>query len=78
MLCRTITTLLKIYTKSSTVDTSLYDSKYIYLVRVFTITSMLLYVVPIRGFFDVDSLVIKLRAIDNHAYSNKTEIYSFL
>ena len=39
---------------------------------------MLLYTVPIRGFFNIDSLVIKSRATNNYAYSNKADIYSFL
>ena len=72
-----ITILLKIYTKSSTINTSLYGFKYTYFVSIFTITSMLLYIIPIRGFFNIDSLVIKSRVIDNHTCLSKIEIYSF-
>ena len=72
-----ITILLKIYTKSSTMNTSLYDFKYTYFVSIFIITSMLLYIISIRGFFNIDSLVIKSRLIDNHTYFSKIEIYSF-
>ena len=66
------------YTKSSTIDASLYSSRYVYLVSISTITNMLSYIVSIRGSFNVDSLVIKLRAINDYAYSSNVEICSFL
>ena len=44
----------------------------------FTITNILLYTISIRGSIDIDSLVIKLRATNNYAYSNKVDVYSFL
>ena len=78
MLYRAITILLKIYIKSSTIDIFLYGLRYIYLISIFTITSMLLYVVPMRGSFDINSLVIKLRVINNYIYSDNIEICSFL
>ena len=65
------------YAKSSAVDASLYGLRYAYLVSVSTITSMLSYVVPVRGSFDVDSLVMKSRAIDNHACSGNAGVCSF-
>ena len=65
------------YTKSFAIDASLYGLRYAYLVSVSTITSMLSYVVSVRGFFDVSSLVIKSRAINNYAYSNNIGVYSF-
>ena len=37
-----------------------------YLISMFTITSMLLYIMPIRDFFNNSSLIIKLRVIDNY------------
>ena len=77
ILCQAITILLKIYAKSSAVNASLYGLRYAYLVSVFTITSILSYVVPVRGSFDVSSLVIKLRAIDDHAYSDNIGVCSF-
>ena len=73
-----ITTLLKIYTKSFAIDTFLYNSKYIYFVSVFIIINILLYTTSIRGSFNIDSLVIKLRVTNNHTYSNNIEVYSFL
>ena len=73
-----ITTLLKIYTKSSTIDTSLYGFKYIYFISIFIITNILLYVVSIRDFFNINSLVIKSRVINNYTYLNSIDIYSFL
>ena len=76
--CRAITILLKIYIKSSIVDTSLYSSKKIYLISIFIITSILLYIVPIRDFFNNSSLVIKLRATNNYTYSSNIDICSFL
>ena len=60
-----ITTLLKIYTRSSAMNTSLYSSKYTYLVSVSIITNILLYIAPIRGSFNVDSFVIKSKTTDN-------------
>ena len=44
----------------------------------FIITNILLYTVLVRGFFDIGSLVIKSRAINNYAYSDKAGVYSFL
>ena len=73
-----ITTLLKIYTKSSTMDIFLYSFKYVYFISMFIITSILLYIVSIRGFFNINSLVIKSRATNNYTYSNSIDIYSFL
>ena len=78
ILCLIITTLLKIYTKSSTIDASLYGFKYIYFISIFIITNMLLYIVSIRGFFNINSLVIKSRVINNYTYLNSIDIYSFL
>ena len=60
-----ITTLLKIYAKSFMINTFLYGFMYVYFVKVFIITSILLYIMLIRGSFNVDSLVIKLRATNN-------------
>ena len=73
-----ITTLLKIYAKSSTVNTFLYGFKYIYFVSMFIITSILLYIIPIRGSLNMNSLVIKSRAINNYTYLDSIDIYSFL
>ena len=78
MLYQAITILLKMYAKSSTIDASLYSLRYMYLVSVFTITSMLLYVMPMRDSFNINSLIIKLRAINDHIYSSNVEVYSFL
>ena len=39
---------------------------------------MLLYIVSIRGFFNNNSLVIKLRATNNYTYSNNIGVYNFL
>ena len=39
---------------------------------------MLLYIAPIRGSFNIDSLVIKLRATNNYTYLDNIEVYSFL
>ena len=72
-----ITILLKMYVKSFAVDAFLYDLRYAYLVSVSTITSMLSYVVPMRGSFDVGSLVMKSRAIDDYAYSGNVGVCSF-
>ena len=74
----TITTLLKIYTKSFAVNVSLYSFKYIYFVSIFTITSMLSYTISIRGSFNIDSLIIKSRATKDYAYLDSIGIYSFL
>ena len=46
-------------------NTSLYSSKYTYFVSVFTIISILLYAAPVRGSFNIDSLIIKSRATNN-------------
>ena len=73
-----IITLLKIYTKSFTIDTSLYDFKYIYFISIFTITNILLYIIFIRDSFNINSLVIKFKAINNYTYLNSIDIYSFL
>ena len=69
MLCLVITTLLKMYTKSSTVEASLYGSRYMNFVKLSTITSMLSYTMPMRGSFDNSSLVMKSRVTIDHGYS---------
>ena len=43
----------------------------------FIIIRMLLSIVSIRGFFNIDSLIIKSKAINNYIYSSDIEIYSF-
>ena len=65
------------YTKSFIIDTSLYSFKYIYFVSVFIITSMLLYVIFIRGSFNIGSLIIKSRATKDYTYLDSVDIYSF-
>ena len=70
MLCLIITTLLKIYAKSSIVEASLYGSRYVNFVKLSTITSMLSYAMPMRGSFDNGSLVMKSRVTINHGYSS--------
>ena len=42
------------------------------------IINILLYIVPIRGFFNGSSLIIKLRVTNNYAYSSNINIYNFL
>ena len=69
MLCLVTTTLLKIYAKSSMVEVSLYSLRYMNFVRLSTITSILLYTMPMRGSFDSSSLVMKSRATIDHGYS---------
>ena len=69
MLCLVMTTLLKIYAKSSMVDTSLYSLRYTNFVRLSTITSILSYNIPMRGSLDSGSLVIKSRATIDHGCS---------
>ena len=64
-----ITTLLKIYTKSSIVEASLYSSSYINFVKLSIITSMLSYTMPMRGSFDNGSLVMKSRVTIDHGCS---------
>ena len=76
--CLIITTLLKIYTKSSTVEAFLYGSRYANFVKLFTITSILSYNMSIRGSFDNDSLVMKSRATVNYSYSRVEADYSSL
>ena len=39
---------------------------------------MLLYAISMRGSFNIDSLVIKFRAIKDYTYLNSIDIYSFL
>ena len=70
MLCLVITTLLKIYARSSIVDTSLYSSRYINFVKLSTITNMLLYVMPMRGSFDSGSLVMKSKVTIDYGCSS--------
>ena len=69
MLCLVIITLLKIYTKSSIVEASLYGLRYVNFIRLSIITSILLYTMPMRGSFDSSSLVIKSRATVDHGCS---------
>ena len=69
MPCLVIMTLLKIYARSSIVDASLYSLRYMNFVKLSTITSMLSYVMPMRGSFDSGSLVMKSRATVDHGYS---------
>ena len=66
------------YTKSSTINASLYSFKYIYFISIFMITSILLYIIFIRGSFYIDSLVIKFKVINNYIYLSNVEIYIFL
>ena len=74
----TIITLLKIYTKSSTINAFLYSFKYIYFISVFIIINILLYIVSIRGFFNISSLIMKFKAINNYTCLSNIDIYSFL
>ena len=69
--------MLKIYAKFITINAFLYNLRYVYLISIFTITSILSYIVPMRDSFDISSLVIKLRAINDYIYFNNIEIYSF-
>ena len=39
---------------------------------------MLLYIVLVRGFFNDNSLIIKLRVTNNYTYSSNINVYSFL
>ena len=69
MLCLITTTLLKMYTKSSVVEASLYSLRYMNFVRLSTITSILSYTMLVRGSFDSGSLVIKSRVTIDHGCS---------
>ena len=69
MLCLITITLLKIYTKSSIVEVSLYSLRYTNFVRLSIITSILLYIMPMRGSFDSSSLVMKSRVTIDHGCS---------
>ena len=69
MPCLVITTLLKIYAKSSIVEASLYGLRYVNFVKLSIITSMLSYIVPMRGSFDNGSLVMKSRVTIDHGCS---------
>ena len=69
MPCLAITTLLKIYARSSAVDASLYGSRYTNFVKLSTITNMLSYAMPMRGSFDNGSLVMKSRVTVDHGCS---------
>ena len=70
ILCLIITTLLKIYTKSSIVEASLYSLRYINFVKLSTITSILSYTMPMRGSFNNGNLVMKSRVTIDHGYSS--------
>ena len=70
MLCLMITTLLKIYTKSSIVEASLYSLRYINFIKLSIITSILSYIMPMRGSFDNSSLVMKSRVTIDYGYSS--------
>ena len=67
--CLIITTLLKIYTKSSIVEASLYGLRYTNFVKLSTITNILSYTMPMRGSFDNSSLVMKSRVTIDYGYS---------
>ena len=49
-----------------------------YFVNIFIITRILLYIILIRDFFNVDSLIIKFKVINNYIYSSNIKICSFL
>ena len=70
MPCLIITTLLKMYTKSSIVEASLYGSRYVNFVKLSTITSILSYTMPMRGSFDNGSLVMKSRVTIDYGCSS--------
>ena len=66
------------YTKSSIVEASLYSLRYTNFVKLSTITSILSYVMPMRGSFDNSSLVMKSRVTIDHGYSRVAADYSSL
>ena len=54
------------YASSSTVDASLYGTKYAYLVKVSLITNILSNSTPVRGSLDFGSLTMKSSATVDH------------
>ena len=80
ILCLIIITLLKIYTKSSIVEVSLYSLRYINFIKLSIITSILSYTMPMRGSFDNSNLVMKSRVTIDHGCSrvgaNQSNLYS--
>ena len=73
-----IITLLKIYTKSSMVEASLYGLRYINFVKLSTITSTLLYFISMRGSLDNGSLVMKSRVTIDYSCSRVGDDWSNL
>ena len=80
--CCENTVLISIYTITSVLVDSKYDSKYLYPLSLSTITNILSYSVFVSGFYDFSSLTIKSIAIDVHivlgifsSYSNPYGLY---
>jgi hypothetical protein len=67
MSCLNITILVKTCIRLSTFNASRKGSISTYLVSLLFITIMLLYLIPMRGSFNLGSLVMKSRAILNYS-----------